>query len=259
MIINAVAVQFIISHNIKSNFDQIILLLNETNVDDFILFPECSLSGYSEKDPDFFNKISYNEIDKYLVMIKEIVIKKKIYVLFGSCIKIANEIYNAGILYSYCNNDIIYKKINLAMGERNFVYPGNELNIYNIIYKGEKISIAIQMCREIRFPEQWKYLAIKGASVFFYLTYTTGNQFDVWKSHLISRASENQRYIVSANLASENQQCPTIIISPKGEIICETNHANAEIIRAQLDLSLISDWYINQSRSDLVSIKYKET
>lgn len=254
MILTVISAQFPITKNISENYNQIISIINKSKSEDFIVLPEGALSGYSETDISFFETIDYLKVDELLQKLKEIINKKQIHLLIGSCAKIDQKLYNAAFLISYCNPVMIYKKVNLATNERNYFSAGNDLPVFKFKCKTEVIKIAVQMCREIRFPEQWKYLSIKGASVFFYLTYTTGNYLNVWKSHLISRAAENQRYVIAANVAAENQQCPTIIISPKGEVICELISSECNSITAEIDTSLISDWYINQSRSDLVDI-----
>ncbi len=53
------------------------------------------------------------------------------------------------------------------------------------------------MCREVRYPEPWRVLATKGARVFAYVNNAIGSSqgFEVWRSHLISRAAETQRFV----------------------------------------------------------------
>ncbi|WP_346930153.1 nitrilase-related carbon-nitrogen hydrolase [Clostridium sp.] len=82
----------------------------------------------------------------------------------------------------------------------------------------------------------------------------SGNNFSVWRSHLISRAAENQRFVISSNNANENQQCPTMLISPKGQVIAEVISSELDVIKRTIDTDDISDWYLDQCRSDVVKI-----
>jgi len=259
MKISIIAAPFQISHSIKKNLDFILGTLSVAAIDDFVVFPECSLTGYSESDEDFPISISFDEVNLALIEIKTFVCKNKLHTIFGSLTKEDGNIFNSGIFYSYSNSDFVYHKINLAIKERKYIFSGDSLSGFDVNISGEVIKVAIQLCREIRFPEQWKYLAISGSKVFFYLTYTTGSAIDVWRSHLISRAAENQRFLVAVNVAATNQQCPTMIIAPNGEVIDENISNENIIIRKTIDVSTVSDWFIAQSRTDIVGIYGKKT
>jgi len=120
-----------------------------------------------------------------------------------------------------------------------------------------KIRAGIQICRELRFPEQWGWLARGGAQIILHLNNAIGDDLfqSVWKSHLVSRAAETQRFVISANNAAPKQGSPTIAIAPDGQIIDEIVSAELGILRVELDLSKVSNWYLDQSRSDVVAIK----
>jgi predicted amidohydrolase len=122
------------------------------------------------------------------------------------------------------------------------------------------VIIGIQLCREIRFPEQWQYLSTQGAEVLVYLTNAVNpkEHLSVWRSHLISRAAENQRFVLSSNTAHVSQHCPTLIISPKGEILEEIVSEETAILRSKLHLSEISNWYLSQRRTDIVNFTSAE-
>ena len=103
------------------------------------------------------------------------------------------------------------------------IAPGDQLPTIDIPHPDGRITAGVQLCREIRFPEQWQYLAAAGAQLFVYLTYAanTREPEGVWRSHLISRAAENQRFVASANIADPNQHCPSMVVSPRGEVLGE--------------------------------------
>jgi len=253
--VNIIAAQIPISNTIDQNFLHIQTVLMNSSEDDIILFPEGSISGYSETDNEYFKTINYVEVESTINKIKNIVDTKKVHIIIGSLTKKDNTLLNSAIIISYSNPIQRYNKINLSMLERSLITPGNELPIFDLNYKKTKIKIGIQICREIRYPEQWKYLAQCGASILFYLTYTTGNQFSVWRSHLISRAAENQRYVIASNVAKDQQQCPTMIVSPIGEVLSEIIGISGKTIHKTINLKDCSDWYISQNRNDVVKIE----
>jgi predicted amidohydrolase len=81
---------------------------------------------------------------------------------------------------------------------------------------------------------------------------------NVWRSHLISRAAENQRYVLSANVAHARQHCPTMIVAPTGETLSEAVPAQTTLLRATLDLGKNTDWYLSQCRTDVIALAYKK-
>jgi predicted amidohydrolase len=187
--------------------------------------------------------------------LKNEVLKRSIHLIYGTCIFGNGNWFNTGIVYSYTSEDFIYRKINLAVHERGYFKPGNELKVCKLSIGGKEVNLGIQLCREIRFPEQWRWLALNGAEVFVYLTNAVnGSDISVWRSHLVSRAAENLRFLISSNNANKNQHCPTMLISPSGEIIEELISDKTSIIKRKINLDKISDWYINQCRNDVIKL-----
>jgi hypothetical protein len=50
------------------------------------------------------------------------------------------------------------------------------------------------------------------------------------------------------------QVCPSLAVAPDGLVLAEMVSPRFECVRIPLDLSQVSDWYLNQSRADVVSI-----
>lgn len=243
--------QFPITFNIYENLEEIKLILEKSQKDDLVVLPEGALSGYSD-DITFLKDVKVEELKNAMKLLKEEVIKRKIHLIFGSCIFEKEAWYNAAICYSYNNPDFIYKKLNLALHERGYFGPGDKLEVYPLKIREEIVNIGIQLCREIRFPEQWRWLALNDADIFVYLTNAVeGKGLSVWRSHLVSRAAENQRFLISSNNAHLTQHCPTMLIAPDGEIIEEVLSDKVYYFRRKIDLNKVSNWYLNQIRNDI--------
>jgi predicted amidohydrolase len=114
-------------------------------------------------------------------------------------------------------------------------------------------AAAVQICREVRFSEQWLLLADRGAAVFLHPDngIMPGWSFDVWRSLLVARAHETQRFVVSANAAHPDQHAPSLVVAPTGEVIDELPRGTTVIRRYELDLSTIEGTYLSQRRRDL--------
>jgi len=97
-------------------------------------------------------------------------------------------------------------------------------------------------------------LAVIGAELFLHLNSGRAGPsgFATWRSHLISRAAELQRFVASANAAAPDQHCPSLIVGPGGDVIVELTPGEPAMARAELDLQMVSDHYLEQRRTDLV-------
>jgi predicted amidohydrolase len=120
------------------------------------------------------------------------------------------------------------------------------------------ISVGVQLCRELKYPEQWQVLARRGAQLLAYLTYAANPQLaaGVWRSHLISRAAETQRFVLAANVAHHDQHCPSLVVTPRGEVVAEAAGTTPQALHADLDLAEISDCVLSQQRRDVVAVSY---
>jgi omega-amidase len=100
-------------------------------------------------------------------------------------------------------------------------------------------------------------LAMQGAELFLYLTNAANpkERTYIWRSHLISRAAENQRFLVGTNVAHACQHCSTLIIAPNGEVLDEAEFGSTTLIRQKLDLSHNANWYLNQCRTDILAVR----
>ncbi len=245
--------QFPITLDVRGNLESMLAILAETKPNTLVVFPEGSLSGYAE-DPAFLHTIDKQRLADSLRQLQEFVIRQGLHIVFGSCLPEDGRWYNAGIYYGPLRERFIYRKVNLATNERTAFAAGSCLSVVDLRINGRDVKLGIQLYREIRFPEQWQYLARAGAEVFAYLTNAVGDatQAPIWRSHLISRAAENQRYVLCANNAAVAQKCPSMIVTPSGEVPWEVTSPLREAGHYTIDVTQISNWYLNQSRRDLV-------
>jgi predicted amidohydrolase len=176
-------------------------------------------------------------------------------VFCGSLLPAGDSWCNAGIYLSPTGGRQIYRKINLAMNERGPLLPGDELPVLD----AGGLAVGVQLCREIRFPEQWQSLAERGAQLFVYLTNAANRRepAGVWRSHLISRAAENQRFLAAANIAHPDQHCPTMLVSPRGEVLAELPPGRPGLLRHPIDPSTTASWYLDQRRQDVLTAHYQ--
>jgi predicted amidohydrolase len=244
--------QFPVTLDIQYNLDVILSILSQAEPNTLVILPEGALSGYAE-DTEFLSKIDRQLLALSLQKLQETATQSNIHLVFGSCLLEHGKWYNAGIYYGPQQAQFVYRKVNLATSERAVFTAGSQLSLVELEIGDQSIKLGIQLCREIRFPEQWQYLARKGADIFVYLTNAVGDatQASVWRSHLISRAAENQRFVLCANNAHIAQKCPSMIVTPTGSVAWEVCSSEREVKNYLIDPSASSNWYLSQSRINL--------
>jgi predicted amidohydrolase len=257
MLVNAIIVQFPISLSIRENLKIISSCIESTQPGDLVLFPEGSVSGYST-DLSFLNKIDQRELQDALDFLQGQAREHKINLWVGACVFEEEKWFNTAFGFTPDGKRHIYRKINLANHERGRFSTDSELPVFQLQSLDGEFPIGVQICREIRYPEQWGWLARQGAQIILHLNNAVdAEQYQpIWKSHLVSRAAETQRFVLSANNAAPKQTSPTIAVAPDGSVLAEIVSSQKETIHVRLDLSQVSDWYLDQCRKDVITLHY---
>ncbi len=256
MNITALIAQFPVSLSIPRNLEVMDSVLEQTNPGDLVIFPEGSISGYST-DISFLKRIDQLELAAGIEHLQAAARERQVNIWAGSCVNREDKWFNAAYGFLADGKICVYYKINLANHERGFFSAGDRLPIFELNLPEGKVTLGVQICRERRYPEQWGWLARRGAQIFLHLNNATGDHSfqPIWKSHLVSRAAETQRFVLSANNAAPEQVSPTIAIGPDGRVLGEVVSTEMEILRVELDLSKVSNLYLDQSRTDVIAIK----
>jgi predicted amidohydrolase len=250
-------VQTPVTWDVERNVASIDALLADAQPGEVLVFPEAVVSGYDDDlsrlgqlDPDALGQ----GIDRLAALARQ----KNVHLFCGSLMPHQGGWCNAAIYLSPGSTRWTYQKVNLATHERGRLKAGAALPTLPLHVNGSALVVGVQICREILFPEQWQYLAEAGAQVFVYLTYAANRDVPagVWRSHLISHAAANQRFVIAANVADPDQHCPSMIISPRGEVFGELPAGKTAVLRAVIDTEDVSDWYLGQRRTDVLRLQY---
>lgn len=259
MNVNVLAGQVPITWNILDNVNSVRSVLELANMEDLVVLPEGAISGYDDQLTGL-ETLNPEEVTEAIDTISEMVRKRNVHLFCGTLLPDGRDWSNAAIYFSPKGGRQIYRKVNLATGERKRLIAGSQLPVFNLLFDGGPVAVSPQLCRELRFPDQWHVPARQGAKLFVYLTHAANRSelLSVWRSHLVSRAAETQRFVIAANVAHPDRHCPTIIVSPSGEVIAEVLGPEPATIRASIDVGMVSNWYIDQQRSDVVRINSAE-
>ena len=242
---------FPVRRDVDGNLARMRSALDASGPGDLVVFPEGALSGY----PDDLSGLAGLAPDRLRQALDELHVlasSRGVHVVLGTLWPEGDGWVNAAAHLGPAGERQWYQKVNLATHERGVLTAGPGLPVFHI----GGVLVGIQICRELRYPEQWRWLSLQGAKVLIHVTHAVGapQALPVWRSHLVSRAAENQRFVVSVNTADERQMCPSMVVGPRGDVRVELTGARAETARASLDVAEVSDWYISQPRTDLLAL-----
>jgi predicted amidohydrolase len=256
------------------NSERVVSFLRaETRPGCLAVLPEAVLSGYDDQLSGL-DRLDERALAAGRTAVAAAARDLGVHVLCGSLLPESGSFSNAAMYFGPAGERWTYRKVNLATHERGLLAAGHSLPLLRLkdarppqdapsaggrpAAERPPVDIGVQLCRELRYPEQWHVLARRGALLLAYLTYAANPQIaaGVWRSHLISRAAETQRFVLAANVASRNQHCPSMVISPRGEVVAETTTTGPQALHADLDLAEVSDLVLSQQRCDVVGISY---
>jgi predicted amidohydrolase len=257
--IHAAALQFDVTMDPALNAATIERLLADAPPHTLAVAPEGALSGYLNQ-AGFAARIDQTATAGAIDRIAAFCAAKGIHLVAGACINEAGQWRNASFYFSPRGQRHRYDKINLALSERGTFAPSDALPVFDIEIDKTPVRLGIQICREIRYPEQWRALATQGAQIIAYVNNAIGSKTgaDLWRAHMISRAGETQRFILGANNAAHDQTCPTMIVAPSGAVLAEAPMGAETAISAELPLTDVSNWVLSQARDDVVSVALRK-
>ncbi len=259
MRLHTIIAQFPVAMTVDENLTQVLAIVRQCSPGSLVVLPEGALSGYSD-DLSFLDHLDLGELAQSLQVLQEAVVQQGIHLFVGSCLRPDGQWRNAALYFSPQGHRLPYYKVNLATHERGRFAAGSALCIMRLNLGGAILRVGIQLCREILFPNQWHILAEAGADVIVFMMHGIADPIRraVWKSHLISRAAEIQRYVLAVNTAHPAQLCPTMLVDPQGSVVQEEASEQTVLLCNTIDTAKNSNWYLSQQRRDLTAVEYPE-
>mgnify|MGYP001566127226 FL=1 len=190
-----------------------------------------------------------------------------IYLLSGSVLEEipgSSKAYNTSLLFDPKGNAIaLYRKIHLfdvdiengvTTIESETRQPGEEV----VVAETEFCPMGLTICYDLRFPELYRALVVKGAQVIFVpsaFTAFTGEAH--WEPLLRARAIENQVYIIAPDQIGKNPRSfatygNSMIVDPWGRVLARASDLPT-VIFAEIDLD-----YLAKVRAELPSLTHRK-
>lgn len=207
---------------------------------DCIILPELWTTGY---DLTRLNDIGDPEGKHTKLFISSLAKEYSINIIAGSVASINPDGGVTNSMYMFNRQGELigeYSKLHLfrLMDEHLYLQPGEAKGLFEV----DGIRCAGTICYDIRFPEWIRAHMAQGAEVLFVSAEWPLSRLSHWRALLISRAIENQCYVVACNRAGRDPAHlfagHSMIIDPWGEIICEASEGE-EIISGEIDVQQV--------------------
>ncbi|PLR82151.1 carbon-nitrogen hydrolase [Bacillus canaveralius] len=203
---------------------------------DIIVLPELWTTGYDLSRLDVIGDQDANKTKSFL---KNAALQHGTAFVGGSVAKkTAEGIFNTLIIVDKHGEAVHeYSKLHLfqLMDEHLYLSAGNSKGLFTL----ENRLLSGMICYDIRFPEWIRAHTAQGAEALFVVAEWPLARLAHWRALLISRAIENQCYVIACNRAGSDPKNAfaghSMIIDPWGEIIAEAGE-DQEILHAEIDL-----------------------
>jgi deaminated glutathione amidase len=115
--------------------------------------------------------------------------------------------------------------------------PGEEIVLSET---ADGLELGLSICYDLRFPELYRILAVRGARVFpLPAAFTLATTRDHWQTLIRARAIENQAFVIAANQIGEHPGGTrsggrSMIVDPWGVVLAQAPDGEGHIV-AELD------------------------
>ena len=189
---------------------------------DIIVLPELWPTGY---DLTRLDEIADKDGEKATAFISELAREYKVNIVAGSIPKETSAGVSNTMLVFNRSGELVkeYSKAHLfrLMNEEKYLVEGNEDGLFEL----EDALCAGVICYDIRFPEWIRTHMLNNTKVLYVVAEWPKPRIEHWRTLLISRAIENQCFVVACNRigADPNNEFGghSIIINPWGEVVEE--------------------------------------
>jgi predicted amidohydrolase len=126
--------------------------------------------------------------------------------------------------------------------ESNKVKAGSKVDVYAT----NLARVGLSICSDLRFPEVYRELALKGAEIMTCSSAFLSPRYDHWEFFLRARACENQSFVVAAGQYGKEPRSGlafvgrSMVVDPWGTIVATASDEEG-VVTAHIDLGFIDE------------------
>ena len=205
-------------------------------------FPETALSGYGRSDFTTSSTGNWQELDEYTQWIANLAGELGLWIVLGSCRKVADGAKPANCIYVISDRGQIvgtYDKRQLTPSESVWYTPGNDFLVINI----NGIKCGFLICYEACFPDLFEAYREKGVQLIFHSCHNVSRQpkplfQELTLAQIRTRAADNQIWISSSNSSARYSFSTACIARPDGSVRNSKRHVSGLLLHDFPDTKL---------------------
>ena len=200
---------------------------------DIVIFPEVFSTGFCyEKITSLAESSPYPSLDELIELSKD-----KECVIIGSIIEkqsISDSFayYNLGFCVEHGKLIGIYRKSHPFKQERKYFTAGD--SIHPITLEKYGLTIGLEICYELRFPEVARKLALAGVDFLVTIAQFPNPRKHAWRTLVLARAIENQMPHIACNVVGSSPTSSffggSLIVDAAGNVLAEADDEECIII-----------------------------
>lgn len=225
-------VQLGVQEEMAANQSRIMAALDTAQLDEWIVFPEGVLSGYFPDQADYLARLDAPAIARAIEEIQQLVLARKCNCLFGTALLDEGRWHNSVLLLTSDGARHVHHKVELSAPDQKVFAPGTQATPYTV---GD-LTLGIQACRELLFPQTWGDLKAAGAQIIFHINNAIQPHDAQWEHILIARAIEQSIFVCSVNNGQSPQALASYLIAPSGRVLLKTDVQRDQTLAAEINL-----------------------
>ena len=210
---------------------------------DIIVLPEMWTTSYTLEEIHLFADQDGKTVVPFLQELSRL---HSINIIGGSFANnVDGEIYNTAVVINR-KGEVVYKydKVHLVpmLNEPLYLAGGKKVPE---VFELEGVKMGLIICYDLRFSEIIRPLALEGAEVLFVVAEWPIPRIHHWKNIQVTRAIENQMFVVSCNnvgtFKNDTFGGTSMVVNPWGETLIEGTQSNEETLSIKIDVEEASD------------------
>lgn len=210
---------------------------------DLVVLPELWPTGYFQFDR---YEDDAEPLDGSVVTaMREAAQKHDLHLCMGSFVERSNDgLHNTTVLISPDGNLLAtYRKMHLfgyESREQQLLTAGNHIAVAETPWG----SIGLATCYDLRFPELFRAMQARGASLFLVTSAWPEARLDAWQLFVRARAHENLAALIACNAAGVDGDTQlaghSLVVNAMGQVVAQVDE-RAQTLVGDFDVSTIAD------------------
>lgn len=239
---NIKILQFKVAYgDVDSNIEKVKTLFEKEDLigTDIVVLPEMWTTGYDLENVD---RLACHSLEPAKSVISELAVKYNVNIVAGSVANTtdgSSDVYNTAFVIDRSGGLVYqYSKIHLVpmLNEPEYLAGGTD-KVETFELEGETFGLVI--CYDLRFPELFRDLTMKGATTIFVVAEWPLARKKHWETLLKARAIENQGYIIASNtygeIADQTFAGRSMVIGPFGDVEDEADDSSEAVVTGATD------------------------